>query len=211
MSDDSPVECHLFLPLHPWQGRRLAMGKNLRVRRLLPESYSADVMGDGEDDFYTFCMLCCLHSDDLFVESHKHKAKLKELRSDADLRNNSTWLAFDAAGNYVVLLGSNPPSCTTADLRVDIAGVAPVRSTNVKQLLAEGWELDDNDRYLVCPNTGLRVSRENWQSDKYLTLALIETYGAKAYMDNALTVVFDVRVSPVHPVKILCTTQQGSN
>jgi hypothetical protein len=187
------------------------MGKNLRVRLLLPESYSADVMGHDENDYYTFCMMCCLPSDGVVFEGRKHIAKLEELRRDTDLKNNFTWLAFDADGKYVVLAGSNPPSCTTADLRVEIAGVVPVRYTDVRQLLAEGWELDDNDRYLVCPNTGMRVSRENWRTDKYLTLALIETYGAKAYMDNALTVVFDVRVRPVDPVKNLCTTQQGNN
>lgn len=211
MSDESPVECRSLIPLHPWQGRRLAVGKNLQVRLLLPDGYSSDVMGDGDDEFWTFCMMCCLPSDDLVFEGRKHTGKLEELRRDTDLKNNSTWLAFDADGKYVVLAGTNPPSCTTADLRVEIAGVVPVRCQSVKQLLAEGWELDDNDRYLVCPNTGIRVSRENWRTDKYLTLALIETYGAKAYMDNALTVVFDVRVNPVNPVKILCTTQQGSN
>jgi hypothetical protein len=87
---------------------------------------------------------------------------------------------------------------------VDIEGVAPIRSTDFNQLRREGWKDSDGNGLTINDFYG-RLDTRRYEIDDRLRHYMIKKFGPAAYYENALTVIYRVRLhDAVLPISFLC-------
>lgn len=191
-----------FLTLTPTEVALLRHSTNcaLSIRRLLsPEEYAAkhEVMAD-------------LHGPVLSeFDVRPYESVAAKLR--ADIKRKRFFFAFcDYTEVHELSLGiaseTNKRSSEKPrhEVSVSIEGVAPIRSTGWNQLQREGW-LERNKDVLSIRGFDGQITRTRFHFDDCLRQYMIEQFGPAAYYENALTVIYRVRLHDAElPISFLC-------
>ncbi len=172
----------------------------LYIRRLLsPEEYAAkhEVMAD-------------LHGPVLSeFDARPYESVAAKLR--ADIKRKRFFFAFcDYTTVHELSLGiaseTNKSSSEKPrhEVSVSIEGVAPIRSTGWHQLQREGWEERKKDVLSIRGFDG-QITRTTFHFDDRLRQYMIQQFGAAAYYENALTVIYKVHLHFAElPISFIC-------
>lgn len=187
----TPIEVELLLN---------SRGFGLCIRRLLvPEEYAekrevmADLYGPVLSPF----------------DSRPYESLAAKLR--ADIEGKRFFLAFgsnqDTHHLSLDIAYETNKRCKSKPrqrVSISIEGVAPIRSTDWFQLRREGWKDSDINGLTITGFYG-RLDERRYEIDDRLRHYMIHKYGAAAYYENALTVIYEVRLHDAElPISFLC-------
>jgi hypothetical protein len=200
-----------FIELSPWEVESLSNNwGDLEIRRLVaPWEYNESRVTLA-DNFPPVLSTFNTERYDILANVFRSFVEGKEFflaffqYEDEDVNQLKLSIAYEASNGCALY---KPPHQRVS---VEVVGVAPIRATDLSQLEKEGWEYedmcDDGSNYLIIPGFSGRVQGADYMNDLYLRRFMIEQFGASAYYENALTVVFRLAVlrdkptdSLIHP------------